>query len=424
MAATDIKSEIEKANQLAVDRMMEADPVWVGIGLAHKIIPEMKERLLLHAGPPIEWERMAGPVKGAVIGALIYEGWASNETEAEKLARSGQIEFAPNHHYDAVGPMAGIISPNMPVITIRDAKYGNTTFSNLNEGIGKVLRYGGYDHEVIDRLRWMRDTLAPTLEATLKEIKKEKEGIPMKPIMSQALGMGDECHNRYIATTALFLKEVSPYMFQAGFDKKTAIDCYKFLAGNNFSVLNFGMASAKAMTLAAHKIKFSTIVTALTRNGTDFGMRVSGLDDSWFTAPAPMVKGLWFPGFTDQDANADLGDSAIMETAGLGSFAVAAAPAVVSWMGGSVDESLSNTERMAQITWTRHKYFTIPFLEGQGTPVGIDIRKVVRTGIAPTINTGVAHRRAGIGQIGAGQAVTPMEIFKQSLKSYAEKYGL
>jgi hypothetical protein len=270
----------------------------------------------------------------------------------------------------------------------------------------------------------MRDKLAPTLEATLKEIQKEKEGVSMKPIMSQALGMGDECHNRYNAATALFLKEIAPFLIRAGLDRQVAVECYSFLAKNNFSVLNFGMASAKAMTLAAHKIKYSTIATVLTRNGTDFGMRVSGLDDLWFTAAAPMVKGLWFPGFKDQDANPDLGDSAIMETAGLGSFAVAAAPAVVSWMGGSVEETLRNTERMSQITWTRHKYFTIPFLEGQGTPVGIDIRKVVRTGIAPTINTGVAHKEAGIGQIGAGQAVTPLEIFKRALKSYAEKYGL
>jgi len=420
----EIKDEIEKANQQAAERMMESDPVWVDIGLARKVIPGMKERMLLHAGPPIEWGRMSGPMKGAVIGAAIYEGWARDESEAERLAKSGEFTFDPNHHHDAVGPMAGVVTANMPVYVVRDSKYGNKTYSNLNEGIGRVLRYGAYDNEVITRLRWMRDTLAPTLEATLKEIKKEKEGIPLKPIMAQALGMGDECHNRYMATTALFLKEITPYLMKTGLDKQTMTECFRFIAQNNFSLLNLGMASAKAMTLAAHRIKYSTIVTVLTRNGTDMGVWVSGLDNMWFTAPAPRVKGLWFPGFTDQDANPDLGDSAIMETAGLGSFAVAAAPAVVSWMGGSVDETIQNTERMAQITYARHKYFTIPFLEGQGSPVGIDIRKVVRTGITPTINTGVAHKKAGIGQVGAGRAVTPMEIFKEALKSYAQKYGL
>ena len=403
---------------------MESDPVWVDIGLARKVVPGMKEKMLLHAGPPIEWDRMSGPVKGAVIGAAIYEGWARDEAEAEKLAKSGEFTFDPNHHHDSVGPMAGIITANMPVYVIRDSKYGNKTYSNLNEGIGRVLRYGAYDNEVITRLKWMRDTLAPTLEATLKEIKKEREGIPIKPIMAQALGMGDECHNRYMATTALFLKEITPYLMRTGLDEQTMAECFKFIAQNNFSLLNLGMASAKAMTLAAHRIKYSTIVTVLTRNGTDMGVWVSGLDNMWFTAPAPRVKGLWFPGFTDQDANPDLGDSAIMETAGLGSFAVAAAPAVVSWMGGSINEILQNTERMSEITWTRHKYFTIPFLEGQGSPVGIDIRKVVRSGITPTINTGVAHKEAGIGQVGAGQAVTPIEVFKQALKAYAQKYGL
>jgi hypothetical protein len=420
----EIKDEIEKANQQAVERMMESDPVWVDIGLAGKVIPGLKEKMMLHAGPPIEWDRMSGPVKGAVIGAAIYEGWAGDEAEAERLAKSGEFTFDPNHHHDSVGPMAGIITADMPVYVVQDSKYGNKTYSNLNEGIGKVLRYGAYDSEVLARLKWMRDTLGPSLDATLKEIKKEKDGIPIKPIMAQALGMGDECHNRYMATTALFLKEITPYMMRTGLDKQTMTECFKFLAQNNFSLLNLGMASAKAMTLAAHKIKYSTIVTVLTRNGTDMGVWVSGLDDTWFTAPAPNVKGLWFPGFTDQDASPDLGDSAIMETAGLGSFAVAAAPAVVSWMGGSVGDTVQNTERMVQITQARHKYFTIPFLEGQGTPVGIDIRKVVRTGITPTINTGVAHKKPGIGQVGAGRAVTPIEIFKEALKSYAQKYGL
>lgn len=421
---TDIKDQIEKANQLAVNKMMDSDPIWVGIGLAGKVIPGMKDRMFLHAGPPIDWGRMSGPMKGAVMGAAIYEGWASNATEAEKLAQSGQITFAPNHHHNAVGPMAGVISPNMPVFIVKDSKHGAPTFSNLNEGIGKVLRYGAYSDEVIQRLVWMRDVLAPTLDATLREILRDKVGVAMKPIITQALTMGDDCHNRYNAATALFLKEITPYMMRTGIDNKTLIEAFNFMSQNNFTLLNLGMASAKAIALAAHRIKYSTIVTALTRNGTDAGIWVSGLDDEWFTAPAPIPKGVWFPGFTEKDANPDLGDSAITETAGFGGFAMAAAPGIVSWVGGSVAYAVENTQKMYEITYAKNKDFLIPFLDFQGTPTGVDIRKVVRTGITPTINTGIAHKEAGIGQVGAGIVSFPIEIFKQALKSYAQKYGV
>jgi hypothetical protein len=420
----EIKDEIEKANQLAVTRMMDSDPFWVGIGLARKVIAGMKEKMFLHAGPPIEWDGMSGPMKGAIMGAAIYEGWARDGVEAEKLAKSGQITFAPNHHYDAVGPMAGVISPNMPVYIVKDRKHGYQTYSNLNEGIGKVLRYGAYSSEVIQRLAWMRDILATTLDATLKEILKDKEGVAMKPIITQALTMGDDCHNRYNAATSLFLKEITPYMMSTGIDKKALIEAFNFMSQNNFTLLNLGMASGKAITLAAHKIKYSTIVTVLTRNGTDAGIWVSGLDNEWFTAPAPVPKGVWFPGFTEKDANPDLGDSAITETAGYGGFAMAAAPGIVSWVGGSVAYAVENTQKMYEITYTKNRDFIIPFLDFQGTPTGIDVRKVVRTGITPTINTGIAHKEAGIGQVGAGIVAFPMETFKQALKSYAQKYGL
>jgi len=419
-----IREEIEKANQSAVDRMMESDPFWVDIGPARKLIPGMKDKMLLHAGPPIEWTKMSGPMQGAVIGGIIYEGWANSQSEAEKLAKSGQITFIPNHHHNAVGPMAGIISPNMPVYLVQDRKYESKTYSNLNEGIGKVLRYGAFSSEVIQRLTWMRDTLAPTLTATIQEVKKSKPGVAMKPIITQALTMGDDCHNRYNAATSLFLKEITPFMMQAGLEKSTMIDSFNFMAQNNFTLLNLGMATGKAISLAAHNIKYSTIVTVLTRNGTDAAIWVSGLGNQWFVAPAPVPKGVWFPGFTEKDANPDLGDSAITETAGYGGFAMAAAPGIVSWVGGSVAYAVENTQKMYEITYTKNRNFIIPFLDFQGTPTGIDIRKVVRTGITPTINTGIAHRNAGIGQVGAGIVSFPLEIFKLALKSYAQKYGI
>jgi hypothetical protein len=270
----------------------------------------------------------------------------------------------------------------------------------------------------------MRDTLAPTLEETIKEIKKDKAGVAMRPIIAQALTMGDDCHNRYNAATSLFLREITPYMMQCGLDRRTLIDSFNFMAQNNFTLLNLGMASAKAITLAAHNIKYSTIVTVLTRNGTDAGIWVSGLGREWFTAPAPVPKGIWFPGFCEKDANPDLGDSAITETAGFGAFAMAAAPGIVSWVGGTVAYAVENTQKMYEITFAKNRNFIIPFLDFQGTPTGVDIRKVVRTGITPTINTGIAHREAGIGQVGAGMISFPIDLFKQALKSYAQKYGI
>jgi len=422
--SSSIKEEIELANQHAVQRMMESDPVWEGMGVARRVIPNMKDLMLLHAGPPIEWSRMSGPMKGAVIGAILYEGWAKDDDEAGKFAESGKITFEPNHLHSSVAPMAGIISPNMPVLILKDQKFGNRTFSNLNEGLGKVLRYGAYSPEVIRRLSWMRDTLSRTLEATIDEAKKTKTGIAIKPIIAQALTMGDECHNRLNAATSLILREITPFMLSANVDKKSVTESYEFINQNNFTALNLVMAAAKAMADAAHNIKYSTIVTALTRNGTDAAIFVSGLDQEWFVAPAPVPKGVWFPGYTERDANPDIGDSAITETAGFGGFAMAAAPSIVSWVGGSVAYAIENTQKMYEITHTKNNNFLIPFLDSQGTPTGIDIRKVVRTGITPTINTGIAHKNPGIGQVGAGLVAFPSELFKAALKRYAQRYAI
>jgi hypothetical protein len=418
-----IKEEVENANAQAVTKMMEADPKWNQLDIASKAIPGMKDYMLLHAGPPITWERASGPLRGALIGACLFEGWAGNEDEASKLLASGKIVMEPCHHHNSVGPMAGVISPSMPVYKVEDAKYNVKAFSNFNEGIGKVLRYGAYDREVLNRLRWLSTTFYDVLSTTLKEMLKEKnEGLSFKTIISQALTMGDDCHNRYNAATSLFFKEIIPYMIQAQLDKRDLLQVISFMNSNNFLTLNLGMATAKAMTLAAHGIKYSTIVTTMARNGTETGIRVSGLGDQWFTAPAPQVQGLWFPGYSAKDSNPDIGDSAITETAGFGGFAMAAAPAIISWVGGNYQNAVEMTERMYSITYTTHKYFTIPALNFKGTPTGIDIRKVVKTGISPQINTGVAHKEAGIGQIGAGLVIMPIEMFKKALAFYGQAY--
>jgi len=424
MMSSSIKSHIEAANQEAVRRMMESDPVWEATGIASKTIPNMKDFMLLHAGPPIEWERMSGPLRGAIIGAIMYEGWATDEIEAEKLASSGRITFEPNHLHSAVAPMAGIISPSMPVCIFRDQKFGTITYSNLNEGLGKVLRYGAYSSDVITRLRWMHDVLYPTLDATIKKIKEENGGIPIKPIIAKALTMGDECHNRLNASTSLLLRELTPHLMNSGTSHDAMVKTYNFINNNDYVALNLVMAAAKSMTLAAHNIEYSTIVTALTRNGTDAAIWVSGLGNEWFMASADIPKGVWLPGYSEKDANPDIGDSAITETAGFGGFAMAASPAIVSFVGGSVEYAVENTQKMYEITQAKHSTFLIPFLDFQGTPTGIDIRKVVRTGITPTINTGIASKNAGVGQVGAGIVSFPSGIFKAALKAYAKKYGI
>ena len=416
------REEVEAANHNAVDRMMDSEPTWVDLSPASRSMG-LKGKTLLHAGPPLRWEDASGPMKGAIIGAAIYEGWAETEKQASKLAEEGELELGCDHHHSAAGPMAGVISPSMPVFVLEDKKFGTRTYSNMNEGIGKVLRYGAYSREVLERLRWMSEKAAPVLQATVKRMVKAGNGFPMKPIIAQALTMGDDCHNRYVATTSLFAKQIAPFLVSTGYDRKTLSEVCRFIDGNNFTTLNMGMAAAKAMTLAGHRVKYSTIVTVMSRNGTDAGIWVSSLGDRWFTAKAPVPKGLWFPGFSEADANPDLGDSSITETAGYGGFAMAAAPAIVSWVGGSVQGALEVAERMYEITQTQHRHFLIPFLDFKGTPVGIDVRKVLKTGVTPTINTGIAHRKAGVGQVGAGTVSFPIEVFRDAFEAYVDKYG-
>jgi hypothetical protein len=424
-SSKDIRAEIEAANRESITRMMASDPHWVAMGKAEDVIPGFRDRLLLHAGPPITWDRMVGPMRGAIIGGILYEGWAESPEKAEELAASGEIEFEPNHHHDSVGPMSGVVSPRMSVFVVEDKEHGGKTFSNMNEGIGKVLRYGAYSEEVIDRLKWMEGTLAPVLDAAIKGFREDEEkGLAMKPLIAKALTMGDDCHNRYLATTSLFLRMMAPHMMKSDLPREKVLDAYRFMADNDFTTLNLGMAAAKAMAKAAHGIEYSTIVTVMARNATDTGLWVSSLGEEWFTAPAPVPEGVWFPGYSEKDAAGDLGDSSITETAGFGGFAMAAAPAIVSWVGGSVDFAVENTKRTYDIAAGEHKYFKIPFLGNRGTPTGVDVRKVVNTGRVPTINTGIAHREAGIGQVGAGIVEFPMELFKKALKAFAEKYGL
>lgn len=411
-------SNIDQQNETAVERMMAARPILTGVATARDVIPGMKDNLLLHAGPPIGWDRMSGPLRGAVIGALILEGLAEDEATAVTMVERGEIEFAPCHHHNTVGPMAGVTSASMKVYVIENITHGNKAFSNLNEGYGKVLRYGAFSQEVIAKLRWMNEEMGPLLAEAIAA----SEGIDIRALLAEALHMGDEGHNRNKAGSLLFLKHLAPMI--AGVAKDTVLEAgvLEFLGENALSVLNPVMAACKAMADAAHGVDGSTIVTTMARNGTDFGIRVSGLGDRWFTAPADIPDGLYFSGFSSADANADIGDSTITETAGIGAFAMAAAPAIVTFVSGTPQDALNATLEMYEITVAEHTHFSIPVLEFRGTPTGIDIRKVVELNITPRVNTGIAHKEPGIGQVGAGLVRPPMAIFEQALVAYAENY--
>jgi hypothetical protein len=411
--------DIDAANETAVARMMEARPMLAGVATAREVIPGMHGNLLLHAGPPIEWARMSGPLRGAVIGALIFEGQARDERAAVGMVEAGEVEFAPCHHHAAVGPMAGVTSASMRVYVVENSVHGNRAYSNLNEGYGKVLRYGAYSDEVLAKLRWMNDVMGPHLAEALAG----SPGLDLRALLAEALHMGDEGHNRNKAGSLIFLKLLSPLLARVLDDADTEARILQFLGDNALSVLNPVMAACKAMADAAHGVEGSTLVTAMARNGTDFGIRVSGLGDAWFTAPAEIPDGLYFSGFSSADANPDIGDSTITETAGIGAFAMAAAPAIVTFISGTPQDALNATLEMYEITAAEHSHFTIPSLDFRGSPTGIDIRKVVELGITPRVNTGIAHREAGVGQVGAGLVRPPMAIFEQALVAFAERYG-
>ena len=411
---------IDNANAAAVKRMIEARPVLTGLGRALDLIPGMHDNLLLHAGPPIDWENASGPLRGALIGALIFEGRAQDEEEARRLIENGEVSLSPCHHHNAVGPMAGVISPSMAVYLVENLTHGNRAYSNLNEGYGKVLRYGAYSEEVQARLRWMHEVMAPILAAAIEA----SGGVDIRALLAEALHMGDEGHNRNKAGSILYTKQLAPHIVEATTDSTTAAAVIQALGDNALSVLNPVMAACKAMADAAHEVEGSTIVTTMARNGTEFGIRVSGLGGRWFTAPCPQPVGLYFPGFSAQDGNPDIGDSTITETAGLGAFAMAAAPAIVTFVSGTPQDALNATLEMYEITASEHASFTIPQLDFRGTPVGIDLRAVVETGITPRVNTGIAHKEAGVGQIGAGLVRPPLALFTEALVTFADEYGL
>jgi hypothetical protein len=405
-------TEIEAANAEALRRLVEGEPALVDCRPAREAI-DLPERMVLHAGPPLEWARMCVPLQAAALCAIRYEGWADDDARARELVESGAVALAPCHHWQSVGPMTGIITASMPVLVVENRAHGNRAHATINEGLGKVLRFGANDESVIARLRWLRDEAGPAFGAALRA----SGGIELRPLMARALSMGDEMHQRNVAASSLLGRALMPHLARAARETAALARLAEFIGGNDQFFLNVAMAAGKAIADPAF-VAGSTLVVTMSRNGTEFGIRVAGLGDRWFVAPVNTPRGLYFPGYGPDDANPDIGDSAIVETIGLGGGAMAASPAVARFVGaGGVAEALAATAEIGEITIAEHPHFRIPALDDRGAPVGIDVRRVVETGITPLINTGIAGKIAGTGQIGAGIVRAPLACFVQALEA-------
>jgi len=416
MAST-LRERIETANAESVGRITSADPVLIDIAPAGEVIPGLAGRMILHSGPPVVWSRMCGAQRGACIGMVLFEGWAGSPAEAEQLLASGAIALEPNHHHQAVGPMAGTITGSLPVFVVKDTVSGTHAFCRQVEG---RQQFGDYSDEALDGLRRWREIWAPSLRQGIRE----RGGVPLRPIIAKALQMGDELHNRPVAATSLFTDVMAVAMIEAGVSKGSLVATLTHLTYNEFFFLGLSMASAKASADAAAGIEYSTVVTAMARNGTEFGIRVSGLGDEWYTAPAPRIDGLYLTGYSADDAGLDMGDSAITETVGWGGFVLGGAPGILSLVGGTAEQGMQISRDMREITVATHPAYRIPALDFAGAPVGIDIVKVMRSGIVPVIDTAIAHKDPGHPKIGAGLVRAPSECFEEALLTYARRYGL
>ncbi len=410
---------VTAANREAVDRLVRARPAWTGVRLAGEALG-LTGRRLLHAGPPIAWDRMCWPMRGAVTAAVLFEGWARTATEAQALAGSGEIAFSPCHALGAVGPMAGVISPGTPLLVVEDGVNKTSAWGFIADGPwGHQLRFGAHSPETLRGLAWIRDVAAPALQAVL-----ERTGpIDLASLMAQAFGMGDEMHMRNAAATGLLARQLAAPLVGVVRDATDLEAIMRFVTRDNDQFfLAWSMCAAKAAARAIEGIEGSTIVSTMARNGVEFGIRVAGLGDRWFTAPASVVEGLYFPGFSAADANLDTGDSAIMETYGLGGMAMAASPAVQKIVGAkSFADAVATTRQMAEICAGANPLFPVAPLGWEGTPTGVDVRRVARTGIVPLINTAIAHRGAPR-MIGAGVATPPLEPFVSALVAFGERY--
>jgi hypothetical protein len=414
-AVASVKARVEAANAEAVERLLAADPVLVAVAPAGEVVDGLEGRTILHSGPPVTWQRMCGAQRGSVLGLILFEGWADTLEEAERLAASGEIAFDPNHHHHGVGPMAGTTSPSLPVWVVENHTFGNRAYCRPTDA---AQQFGDYSEQALAGIRNWRDVRAPAVARALGRM----GGLPLKQLFAKALAMGDELHNRPNALSSLVGNALAADLAQADLEREALVATLRWLRYDEFLGLALSMAAAKSSVEPAEGVEFSTLVTAMARNGTEFGIRVSGLPGEWFTAPAPVVEGLYLPGFHASDAGLDMGDSAITETVGWGGFVLGGAPGILALTGGTPDEALQISREMRRITLATSPDYRLPVFGFEGAPVGIDIRKVVKTGVLPTIDTAIAHREAGHPKIGGGLVRAPLECFVAALRSFGRRY--
>lgn len=413
--------KINAANQHIFERIASSSIYLTGYAKAIDVVPGMKKNMILHAGPPIKWEQMNGPMQGAILGAIVFEGFADNLEDAEKVAKSGDIIFSPCHEHNAVGSMAGVTSASMYMHIVENKTYGNVAYTNLSEQLSKILRMGANDESVIERLIWMRDVFGPMLAEAMTYI---EGGIDLRLLVSQALHMGDELHNRNVAGTTLLIQALTPGIIQTQFSVEDQKAVFDFVASSDYFSGPTWMAFCKAALDAAIGVEeYSSLLVTMARNGTEFGIRLASMPaDEWFVGPSQKVIGPMFAGYTEEDSGLDIGDSAITETFGLGGFSMAAAPAIVSLVGGTVTDAMNYSTLMQTITTGNNPNVTIPSLNFMGIPTGIDLIKVIQKNTLPVINTAIAHKEAGIGMIGAGITYPPIEAFQKAIVAFSKKF--
>lgn len=393
--------------------LLEAPARAVGVRRAGEVVDAVGPRSFLHAGPPLEGEPVVGPMRGAILGALVLEGEADDLERAAALLDGGGVELRSCHEAGGVGAMAGIVSPSIPVLEVEGAD-GRRSFAPINEGLGQALRFGAADDAVLDRLRWLGTTFAPVLDAALRAV----DGVDVVALQAEGLRRGDEAHNRNVASTASLIVRLAPAIVRGAPSADLAATVLEFLAGNPHSFLSFSMAAGKAIGDAAERAGSPGLVTAISANGRRMGLRVSGID-GWVTAPAPLGDPQLFDGFTREDACPMMGDSFMTETVGLGAFALTAAPAISSFVGGTHAEAEQLVAAMRRICRGTSPRYRLAHDGFTGTPVGIDVRLVAESGIAPVVNNGFAHRDPGVGQVGAGLTRLPLEPFVRASDALA-----
>ncbi len=407
-----VHSPIDQANQIALDRIGETRVFWRAVSLAEQEIPWLRKYRLLHAGPPLGWNDMCGAMQNAALGAILYEGWASDLEKARDLAQ--EVEFGSAHAYHALGPMAGIISPSMPVLILENQPFGYRAFATLNEGLGKTLRFGANSPEVVGRLHWLGNILAPMLQQALEL----GDPVEISSIVARAVQRGDECHNRNKSATSLLIRRLAPWLVRTSFSREQVAEALLFLDSNDHFFLNLSMAASKATLESIVGLRDCTLVSCMAGNGVQFGIQIAMFGCRWFLVTAPFAQGRYFEGYSMRDANPVMGDSYISEAAGLGGVAMASAPAITSFVGGTTQDAVQTTLEMYAITAGEHPHYKIPTLNFRGTPLGVDIRKVVDLGITPVINTGIAHHLPGVGQIGAGIFRAPIQCFQDAMQEF------